>query len=103
MENNIAGGGNAPRIADIHVVAVYDPDSGKIAHLHTVTVFEGGRAVGEKEAVSAAMALARKAGHPVERLKTKVSKDAKHGRSPHKIDLKSGNFVPVFPDALTKG
>ena len=103
MGNNIAGGGNARRISDIHVVAIYDPDSGRIAHLHTVTVFEGGRAVSEKEAVSAAMTFAQKAGHPVQRFKTKVSKEARHGKGPHRIDIKSGNFVAVSPEALAKG
>jgi len=103
MGNNIAGGGNARRISDIHVVAVYDPESGRIAHLHTVTVFEGGRSVSEKEAVSAAMTFAQKAGHQVQRFKTKVSKDARHGKSPHRIDVRSGDFVAVSPEAEAKG
>ena len=103
MTNDAAGAGAAPRISHIHVVAVYDPNDGRIAHLHTVTVFEGGRVVSEKEAVSAAMALAQKAGHPVERLEAKVSNDAAHGKTPHRIDAKTGDFVQISPEARAKG
>lgn len=94
MANSIAGGGrSAKRVADVHVVALYDPASGHIWHLHTVTVFEGGRHVSEEEAVAKAKELAKKQGHPVDRLHVKTAKDAAFARRPHRIDVRSGKFV----------
>jgi hypothetical protein len=94
-ECNITNGGRAPEVSDIHVVALYDPTTGKIAHVHTVTIFKGGRAVNERAAIEAAVAQAAKAGHQTDRLKVKVSKDPSHARSPHRIDVKTGEFVAL--------
>ena len=98
----ITNGGRAPEVSDTHVVALYHPDTGKIVHLHTVTVFKGGRVVTEKEAIDAAVANALKVGHQTEHLKVKTSKDPAHGRSPHRIDLDSGRFIAVPPKAIRK-
>ena len=93
--NMISNGGRAPEIADTHVVALYNPETGKIMHLHTVTVFTGGRAVTEAQVIEAAKARAAKAGHRVEHLKVKTSTNATHGRAPHRIDISSGKFVAL--------
>jgi len=92
---NISNGGNAPRIADYWVVALYNSDSGAIRHLHTVTVFEGGDRVTESEAIERAQELASKAGHDIGQLKHKVAKSFEHGSRPHRIDPKTGEFVTV--------
>ena len=63
--------------------------------MHSVTVFEGGRAVTEKEAVDTAKSLAKRAGRPIAELAVKVSKDLSHAHRPHHIDAKSGEFVPA--------
>ncbi|MCO4882455.1 hypothetical protein VOI32_38170 [Paraburkholderia caribensis] len=89
------GGGNAPEVSDVYVVAIYDPKTGKILHTHNVTVFKGGRSVTEKEALDTAFARASDAGHQTDNLKSTVSKNPQHGRSPHKIDLATGQFIPV--------
>jgi hypothetical protein len=93
-------GGNAPEISDVHVVAVYDPNTGTIFHVHNVTVYKGGRSVTEKEAIDTALARASEAGHRTENLEIKLSKNPVHGRSPHKIDLTTGDFMPVLADGL---
>src|SRR5690349_10117438 len=46
--------GKTPRVTDVHVIALYEQDTGRIKHVHTVTVFEGGRNITEKEAIEAA-------------------------------------------------
>jgi hypothetical protein len=92
---NISNGGNAPKVVDHHVVALYMAETGTIRHLHTVTVFEGGHPVDEPEAVGRAQAKATQAGHNTVHLKIKVSKNADHGRRPHRIDLKTGEFVSL--------
>jgi hypothetical protein len=88
-------GAGAPKVSDTHVVALYDSKTGKIKHLHSVTVFEGGRPISEKEAIAAARVRAAKAGHKVASLSLKTSKDATHAARPHHIDLKSGKFVAL--------
>jgi hypothetical protein len=91
----ISSGGASPAIVDTHVVALYDAKSGKIAHLHAVTVFEGARKVSEKEAIDAARAQATKLGHHVDALKSAVSKDAAIAARPHRIDVASGRFIAL--------
>jgi len=92
---NFANAGKTLEVVDTHVVALYDAETGRIAHVHTVTVFKGGSPVTEKEAIEAARKVANKSGVKTDRLKIKVSKDAAHGRGPHRIDVASGNFLPL--------
>lgn len=94
------GAGKVPEVLDVHVVAVFEPDTGRIVHVHMVTVFKGGRSVSETEAIETALARAKKAGHSTELLKTKTSKNPLHGRIPHKIDIKTGGFVPITTDRV---
>jgi hypothetical protein len=89
--------GNAPRISDVYAVVLYDPETGSIRHVHNVTVYEGGRSVSEEEAIETAVTRASQMGHRTESLKIKVSKDPRHGRSPHRIDPDTGDFVPLPP------
>jgi hypothetical protein len=90
-----SNGGTVPKVADTHVVALYHPVSGKILHMHSVTVFEGGRAVSQEEAIETAKKLASKTGLKIAGLEVKLSKDLNHARKPHRIDVKSGEFVAV--------
>lgn len=94
-QHNLSNGGKAPKIVDLFVVALYDSGTGMIRHVHTVTMFEGGGRVDEQEVVRRASDKASKAGHNTANLKIKISKDADHGRRPHRIDLKTGEFVRV--------
>jgi hypothetical protein len=91
----LSSGGRAPKVSDIHVVALFDPKTGNIRHVHTITVFEGGRAISERQAIESARAQAAKSGLKTEGLEIKTSRDAVHGRFPHRIDLKSKEFVAL--------
>jgi hypothetical protein len=84
-------------VTGVRIVALYEPDSGKILHVHTVTMFQGGREVTVSEAIEAALEHASRIGHMVERLQTKVSSNHEHSRRPHRIDLQTGEFVPHHP------
>ena len=35
--STFGGGGQAPEISDVHVVAIYDPNTGRVVHVHNVT------------------------------------------------------------------
>ena len=90
-----SSGGKAPKIADTHVVAHFDPSTGRIAHVHSITVFEGAPAVSEEQALASARSAAKKCGISLEGLQAKHSKQIIHARTPHRIDLASGNFVAL--------
>ena len=62
-------GGTGPKVAQIHAVALYEPDGGRVAHVHQVTVFEGGKSVDRETAEREAVDQARKRGHDVDRLR----------------------------------
>jgi hypothetical protein len=87
--------GMVEEVVDFKAVALYEPSSGKILHMHTVKVLKGGRAVSEQEAVDTAYRHAQHIGHDVAKLKTKVSTDVEHAARPHRIDIKTGEFVAL--------
>jgi hypothetical protein len=82
-------GGRVPRVVNTMVVALYRPGDGRVVHLHTVRVFEGGRAIGRDEAEKTALANAARHGHDVASL-----------RVHHASDL-PGNFGSYFLDPAT--
>jgi len=90
-----AGAGRVPSVTDVQVIALYDAATGDIVHTHSVTVLEGGRMISERDAVEAAKTAARRAGHSVEALEVKTSKNPEHGLTPYRIDVRSGEFVPI--------
>lgn len=91
---NTGDAGDAPRLVDEHVVAVYDPEDGRVLHLHTVRVFEGARSVSPEEAVEEALNAARGRGHDTERAQTLHTKEAP-GRGVHRVDLATTSLVPA--------
>jgi len=90
-----SNGGKVPRIVDTHVVAHFDPATGRIAHVHSLTIFEGAQALSDQQAVEAARKSAKKCGISLSGLESKDSNESIHGRIPHRIDLASGAFVAL--------
>jgi hypothetical protein len=93
-EPNAGSAGAAPPVESTRVVALYEPTTGQIRHLHSVTVLVGGEPVGEAEAISAAKDLAAKHHGDVEDLAVATSDDRRH-LMPHRVDPSSGEFVPI--------
>ena len=91
----ISGAGEAPRVTSSIVVALYEPDSGRVVHLHTVHMHEGSREVDQSEAIEQAQRHAQTLGHEPDRLRIAVSTDAAHGQLPHRIDPATGRFEPL--------
>ena len=87
-----SGAGEAPRVISSIVVALYEPDSGRVIHLHTVHMHEGSREVAQSEAIEQAQRHAKTLGHKSDRLGIAVSTDATHGQLPHRIDPATGGF-----------
>ena len=94
---HVSYAGRAPKVVATRVIALYDAETGRIHHSHTVHIHQGGRDVAESEAIEAAYRHARRLGHDTARLKLKVSSNPEHGHFPHAIDVTSGEFVEVRP------
>jgi hypothetical protein len=94
--------GNAPKIVSTRVIALYHPVTGRIHHLHTVHVHQGGRAIPEAEAIDEAHMHAKRLGHETRDLKVKVSENAEHGHRPHRIDPSTGEFARALSEASRK-
>lgn len=85
--------GRPREIVDIKNVALYAPETGNILHLHTVVAFKGGQLLSEQEAIDEAQRQAKRAGLNVAKLKTSVSTNPEHALRPHRVDLRTGEFV----------
>ena len=96
MNSSTVSSSAAHEIAELKIVALYQPDSGKVMHVHVVTMFKGGRSVSEQEAVDAAYKHAARLGHVVTELKSKVSSDHLHASRPHWVDPRTSEFVPKW-------
>ena len=92
-DDSTGSAGDAPRIARVAVVALYDPTSGLIRHLHMAYVYEGAVDVSDDMAVAQAKRYAGQLGHGVNDLGVAVSANAEHGSRPHRIEVESGRFV----------
>ena len=93
MSRTFHGAGLAPRVEAVLIIALYQPESGRIAHMHTVTQLVGGRTVDQDEAIHAAREHAERIGHPVTELRVAVTSDPGHAVGPHRIDPQTGAFV----------
>ena len=63
-------GGKAPKISQVHHIAVYDPKDGRIFHMHRTVIFEGAPGHALQNAERLALEHARNIGHDVASLKT---------------------------------
>ena len=92
---SVLAGGAAPKLVATKVVALYEPTSGRIHHLHTSHFYEGAVQPAESTLIAHAARQARRLGHDTERLSNTISENPLHGQIPHRIDTDSGAFVPL--------
>jgi hypothetical protein len=83
-------------VEHVQVVALYDPESGRIVHLHMVTTLTGGTPPTQEAAIAEAKLLATRRNRNVDGLAVALSNDAEHGRLRHRIDPKTKAFVPIL-------
>ena len=87
----IAGSaGNAPGVVAIRVVALYRRNDGRVVHLHTVQIFQGGRDVSREAAERGARASAKAIGHDVDSLGALHLDQAPSEAGPYRADVASG-------------
>jgi hypothetical protein len=85
-------------VEHVQVVALYEPDSGNIRHIHTVSTIRGAKRVTPDEAVAEAKKSAARYHKNVGAFSVALSEDAAHSRTPHRIDVRTKAFVPVSRD-----
>jgi hypothetical protein len=100
VKHGASSGGNAPRVASYCVVALYEAETGRVDHMHSVVVFEGGQPVTDADAIETARAHAARLGLDQERLSVAVSHDGAHARGLHRINPNSGEFQAIEPTSL---
>src|SRR4030081_3108211 len=88
----ISYAGRAPKVIATRVVALYDAETGRIHHSHTVHIHKGGRDVAEQEAIEAAHLHSRRLGHDTVQLRLNISTNAGHGHRNLASNLTSGDF-----------
>lgn len=88
--------GGAPRIRDIHAVALYDT-KGRIHHMHHVVMLEGGRTVDAETAISEAKLHAERMGRNVTKLKALHVTSVPNPRGMHRVDVKQQVLVELEP------
>jgi len=91
----ISAGTNIPLVEHVQVVALYDPNSGRIKHLHMVTTLSGATPSTQDEAIAEAKTIACRHNLTIDDLAIALSNDAEHGRRPHCIDPSTKTFVPL--------
>lgn len=98
VDLGMSAGKNIPSVEHVQVVALYDPNSGRIKHLHMVTTLSGATPLTQAEAIAEAKTRACRRNPKIEDLAVALSNDIEHGRRPHCIDLKTKSFVPLLND-----
>jgi hypothetical protein len=93
----MSSAGNVPTVDHVQVVALYDPATGKIRHLHMISTLTGAKPPAEADAIAEAKArAARHAG--ADKLEAALSNDPQHALQPHSIDPATKAFVPIPAD-----
>jgi len=90
--------GRALAVAQVQVVALYDPKTGAIRHVHLVTTLAGAQPLTESDVVAEARRRASRGHQNADRLSAALSNDAEHGHRPHRIDPKTRRFVPLVAE-----
>jgi hypothetical protein len=92
--------GKPREISEVKVIAFYAAETGNIVYMHTVVTLKGGRRTNDQDAIQQAHHQASRAGVQIAHLPTKVSTNPEHAARPHRIDLTSGEFVPLSSPKL---
>jgi hypothetical protein len=92
----MSAGTNVPSVEHVQIVALYDPNSGRIKHLHMVTTLSGAIPLTEEEAIVEAKTRACRRNPAIDDLAVALSNDIEHGRRPHCIDPNTKAFVPLL-------
>jgi hypothetical protein len=99
MESNIhemhVQTGDAPKLKSVYAIALYDPNSGKIHHIHHVLTMEGSSPMEPQEVEKNVIATAKKLGHDVEKLKVLHTQDLQDLSGNYRVDVEKKTLVKL--------
>ncbi len=87
------GKNNPFEIESQSAYAVYDSESGAIAHVHVITTFRGAEGLPVDQHEARALEMARRMGHNAERLRVVKVDRNELDQGKHRIDVKSLSLV----------
>lgn len=96
MDAKVTTMGRFPKHVGTHTVVLFDPETGRVHHLHHAFLFEGPR-----PADAALEETARRnAAHPRfnvdhERLEALHLRDAQLPKGPHRVDVEKRKLIPA--------
>ena len=93
--NKIQTAGPAPKVVATHAVALYDAESGRIAHMHSVLTLEGGARYDPEHHEQNARAYAEKLGHPVKALRALHVPNFQSARARLCVDVQKQTLVEM--------
>lgn len=101
-ENDLNAGmqiaGNFPPVVNHATVALYDPQDGRIYHIHQTITFEGAEKPSEKQHMEEAFSLAQSAGCKIDGLKALHIGDFVPRSGYYRVDTKTMKLVETeFP------
>ena len=91
--------GDVPRVIGVDTVALFDPQDGRVVHVHQITTFEGAERRRPEEQLKAAMEAAQRLGQDVEKLEALHAPDFQPGRSGFRVDLENRRLMEMPPRA----
>jgi hypothetical protein len=94
--------GNAPALERVRTVALYEPDTGRIVHLHSELTFAGGARTADETLLAAVLKDAAGRHPDPHRFGVAWSDELEHARRPHRIDPATRAFVPLPPHGPTR-
>jgi hypothetical protein len=74
--------------------AVYDSKTGRVVHIHRLTVHRGADAPSAAESATQALELARRHGHEGDLETVEISPADLQGHAPEHVDLATGEIKP---------
>ena len=99
MESNIhlnqAQTGEVPKLKSIYAISLYDPEDGRILHMHYVITMAGSLPMEPQQVEKNVIATAKKLGYEVEKLKVLHTQDLQDISGSYRVDVENRTLVKL--------
>ena len=93
LENSNAQVGNVPKLKSIDTIVLYDPENGKIHHMHRVLNLEGCSPLDPQEVEKNLILTAGKLGHNIEKLKILHTESLQDISGSYRVDIEKKTLI----------
>ena len=90
-----ASAGDVPALQSVDAIVIYDPEDGRVRHIHHVFVLYGGTPFDRRTAEKAALVEAEALGHRVSSLKLLHVPDFRDVRATYRVDVAKQVLVRI--------